>query len=298
MTCRSKPEEPGHLRCASRPLDSKGMPARLQGVAASAKRASRRSASCRRNRLPFTDGLTPLAVAPLPDRERTRYNRRVLIRSGAGVALASVREESTRKLRAPGLHGHPRRRDSPRATRRRRDPFSLCAFARAAERIRPCRGPHQHSRLRLRLCRLEPGARRPRRSQRGVQGEPAGPGSRRAIRRPGPGETRWKDADRLRGRGFRAEERGRKAGRHHAGHDHGDPARRVATAAPGGPAGRSSAAAPLYPRAGFLIQIGVPTNPNASWIWFSKKRWYEKCSFTARSVNRMKVGGATLAWFM
>src|SRR5262249_54033707 len=48
----------------------------------------------------------------------------------------------------------------------------------------------------------------------------------------------------------------------------------------------------------FLIQMGVPVKPKALRIWFSRKRWYEKCSFTARSVKRMKVGGATWAWVM
>ena len=44
-----------------------------------------------------------------------------------------------------------------------------------------------------------------------------------------------------------------------------------------------------------LNQIGVPLNPNASRIWFSRKRSKLKCSLMSRSVNRMNVGGATAA---
>lgn len=44
-----------------------------------------------------------------------------------------------------------------------------------------------------------------------------------------------------------------------------------------------------------LNQIGVPSNPNASRIWFSRNRSKLKCSWMSRSVNRMNVGGATAA---
>lgn len=50
-----------------------------------------------------------------------------------------------------------------------------------------------------------------------------------------------------------------------------------------------------YSLARVLIQIGVPTNPNARRIWFSRKRWYEKCNLTRWSVNKINVGGATEA---
>ena len=53
-----------------------------------------------------------------------------------------------------------------------------------------------------------------------------------------------------------------------------------------------------YSLARFLIQIGVPTKPKASRIRFSRNRWYEKCSFTMRLVNRTNVGGATDACVM
>ena len=48
-------------------------------------------------------------------------------------------------------------------------------------------------------------------------------------------------------------------------------------------------------RARTLNQIGVPLNPNAARIWFSRNRSKLKCSLISRSVNRMNVGGATAA---
>ena len=48
---------------------------------------------------------------------------------------------------------------------------------------------------------------------------------------------------------------------------------------------------PRHSLARVLIHIGEPTKPKASRIWFSRKRAYEKCSFTLRSVNMTKVGG-------
>lgn len=47
-----------------------------------------------------------------------------------------------------------------------------------------------------------------------------------------------------------------------------------------------------------LNQIGVPSKPKAARIWFSRKRWKAKCSFTSRSTKSTKVGGATAAWVM
>ena len=47
-----------------------------------------------------------------------------------------------------------------------------------------------------------------------------------------------------------------------------------------------------------LNQIGVPLNPNASRIWFSRKRSKAKCSLMSRSVNSTNVGGATAACVM
>ena len=47
-----------------------------------------------------------------------------------------------------------------------------------------------------------------------------------------------------------------------------------------------------------LNQMGVPLNPKASRIWFSRNRSKLKCSLMSRSVNRMNVGGATAACVM
>src|SRR6185312_559381 len=48
-------------------------------------------------------------------------------------------------------------------------------------------------------------------------------------------------------------------------------------------------------RALTLNQMGEPSKPKDSRIWFSRKRSKEKCSLTSRSVKRTKVGGATAA---
>jgi len=60
---------------------------------------------------------------------------------------------------------------------------------------------------------------------------------------------------------------------------------------------------PLIPQSLFpvfltLNHTGVPANPKASRIWFSRKRSKAKCSFTSRSVKSTNVGGATAAWVM